>query len=528
MNQTEAVVAQVNDLQNGQMQQVSVGETKVLLARINGEFHAVGAFCTHYQAPLAQGVLKGDRLVCPWHNACFNIVTGDQQNPPGLDSLARYDVRVEGENIIVRVPQQTSGRRTPPMSQYDPNADGRTFVILGAGAAGTHAAEALRKAGFEGRVVMVTKEERLPYDRTWLSKDYLIGKVEKADLPLRSPEFYQDRDIEVLLNKEAVRVDVKNRAIAFADGDSLDYDALLVATGGKVNRLPIDGMDLPNVFTLRDFQDTEKILAAAQEGKRAVVIGSSFIGMETAAGLTQNGVKVTVVSPDEIPFKKILGEEIGRLFQTVHEENGVTFHLEKKADKFVGEERVEAVILDNGDRLETDFVVVGIGVKPATEFLEGLELSEDKSIQVDEYLRAADGIYAAGDIARHPDWRTGEPTRIEHWRVAAEQGRIAASNMAGLTVKYQDVPVFWTMQLKFPLRYVGHADEWDEIIFDGDLNERKFIAFYVKGDRALAAASSKRDTETAAIYELMFLNQMPSPQELRQGVDLVEYLASQS
>ena len=265
MNQKEAVVAQVNDLQDGQMQQVSVDETKVLLARINGEFHAVGAFCTHYQAPLAQGVLKGDRLVCPWHNACFNIVTGDQQNPPGLDSLARYDVRVEGEDVIVRVPQQTSGRRTPPMAQYNPNADGRTFVILGAGAAGTHAAETLRKAGFEGRVVMVTKEDRLPYDRTWLSKDYLIGKVEKDDLPLRSPEFYQDRDIEVLLNKEAVRVDVKNRAIAFADGDSLDYDALLVATGGQVNRLPIDGMDLPNVFTLRHFQDTEKILAAADK-----------------------------------------------------------------------------------------------------------------------------------------------------------------------------------------------------------------------------------------------------------------------
>ena len=156
-----------------------------------------------------------------------------------------------------------------------------------------------------------------------------------------------------------------------------------------------------------------------------MVIGSSFIGMETAAGLTQNGVKVTVVSPDEIPFKTILGEEIGRLFQTVHEENGVTFHLEKKAEKFVGEDRVEAVILDNGDRLETDFVVVGIGVKPATEFIEGLE-SEDKSIEVNEYLRAADGIYAAGDIARYPDWRTGEPTRIEHWRVAAEQGRVAA------------------------------------------------------------------------------------------------------
>ncbi|MGF1480047.1 MAG: FAD-dependent oxidoreductase [Cyanophyceae cyanobacterium] len=523
MNQTEAVVAQVNDLQDGQMQLASVGETKVLLAKVGGNFYAVGAFCTHYQAPLTNGALRGDRVICPWHNACFNVVTGDQENPPGLDSLARYDVRIDGEDVIVRVPTQTTGRRTLPMAQHNPDADGRTFVILGAGAAGTHAAEALRQEGFEGRVVMVTKEDKLPYDRTWLSKDYFTGKVEKEDLPLRSPEFYQRHDIEVLLNQTVLRVEVANKKIFLSDGE-LSYDAVLVATGGKVNQLPMDGQELQNVFTLRSFADTEKILAAAQSAKQAVVVGSSFIGMETAAGLTKHGVKVTVVSPESVPFEPILGAEIGKLFQEIHEENGVSFQLGRKASGFVGEQHVEAVLLDNDERLEADLVVVGIGVKPATEFLEGIELQEDQSIKVDKSLCAADGLYAAGDIATYPT-HTGEPTRIEHWRVAAAQGRVAAANMTGLTVEYQDVPIFWTMQFKFPLRYVGHADEWDAVIVDGKLEERQFIAYYIKSDRVVAAASSKRDTETAAIYELMRLQQMPIPAELRQGsVDLVARL----
>jgi len=523
MKQLEAVVANINDLQDGEMQQVCVGETEVLLARVDGKFHAVGAHCTHYQAPLAQGVLSGNQVICPWHNACFSILTGDQQEPPGLDSLPHYQVRLEGENVIVSVPESAPKVRTPSMAQFDLEADGRTFVILGAGAAGAHAAETLREAGYQGRIVMVTYEDKLPYDRTWLSKDYLIGKVSREQMPLRSSDFYKNHNIEVLLNLQVVRVDVQAHSITFKDGDVLKYDALLLATGGKPRQLDIPGKDLLNVFTLRSFEDTEQILAAAKKGSQAVVIGSSFIGMEAAAGLTQQGLKVTVVSPESLPFKKILGEEIGRVFQQVHEEEGVSFRLGVKVTQFVGKDKVEAVILDNDTRIAADLVVVGIGVQPATEFLEGVELNpENKSVLVDEYLRAAEGVYAAGDIARYPDWRTNETTRIEHWRIAAQQGRIAAYNMAGQGVKFRGLPVFWTMQFKFPLRYVGHAEQWDEIIFDGEPRDREFIAFYVKNNQVLAAATSKRDTETAAISELLRLNQMPTPEALRNGsVDLV-------
>ncbi len=528
MNQQEAIVATVDELQDGDMRQVSIGETDVLLVNVDGTFHAVGAYCSHYQAPLAEGVLSGHHVVCPWHNACFDVVTGDQQEPPGLDSLCHYPVRVDGDRVIVSVPEPLSEHRTQAMVQGDPAADGRTFVILGAGAAGAHAAETLRVAGYQGRLVMVTQDDRLPYDRTWLSKDYFTGKVSQEQMPLRSPTFYQDHQIETLLQKQAVNVDAIAKCITFADGDRLNYDALLVATGGKPRQLDVPGKELQNVFTLRSFADTEKILSAAQKGARAVVVGSSFIGMEVASGLTQRGVSVTVVSPASLPFKKILGEAIGRIFQQVHEENGVSFQLGRKIACMEGNGKVETIMLDNGDRLTADLVVVGIGVQPATDYLEGVAFHpQDHSVMVDEYLKAADGLYAAGDIARYPDWRTDASVRVEHWRVAAQQGRIAAYNMVGQLTPFRGVPVFWTMQFQFPLRYVGHAEEWDEIIFNGDLQQREFIAFYVKNNQVLAAASSQRDTETAAIFELMRLNQMPAPDALRQeALNLVERLHS--
>ncbi|MBN4003065.1 apoptosis inducing factor family protein [Nostoc sp. LPT] len=529
MKQIEAVVGNINDLNDGEMRQVSVGETEILLSRIDGKFYAVGAHCTHYKAPLAEGVLSGHHVVCPWHNAYYDVTTGDQQEPPGLDALACYKVRIEGENVIVSVPEETNGLRSPAMAQFDPNVDRRTFVILGAGAAGVHAAETLRVAGYQGRIVMITQDNKLPYDRTKLTKDYFIGKTSAEEMPLRSPDFFKEHAIEVLLNKRVEQVQTTAKTIAFTDSDtgassdSLTYDALLVATGGKPRQLDIPGADLQNILTLRSFNDTDRILTTSKQKGQAVVIGSSFIGMETAAGLRQHGLEVTVVSPDSVPFKKTLGEEIGKLFQQVHEENGVSFKFGRKVVQFEGSDKVEAVILDNGDRLKADIVIVGIGVQPATDFLQGIDLHpKDGSIVVDEYLRAADGIYAAGDIARYPDWRTNESIRVEHWRVAAQQGRIAAHNMTGKAVKFRGLPLFWTMQFDFPLRYIGHAQSWDEIIVDGDLQKQEFIAFYLKNNQVLAVATSHQDTETAAISELMRLNQMLTVDELRRGtVDLI-------
>ncbi len=211
MSQTEAVVAQFSELQDGEKLQVSVGETDVLLVRRGEQVYALGAYCTHNQAPLAQGVIHDDYLVCPWHNAYFSLATGDQQEPPGLDSLPKYSVKIVDNQVIVTVPDAASGKRTPNMAQFDPTIDDRTFVILGAGAAGTHAAETLRVAGYQGRIVMITREGKLPYDRTTLSKNYFTGKASKEKILLRSPEFYQQQHIEVWLSQTVKAVDVQTK-----------------------------------------------------------------------------------------------------------------------------------------------------------------------------------------------------------------------------------------------------------------------------------------------------------------------------
>jgi NADPH-dependent 2,4-dienoyl-CoA reductase/sulfur reductase-like enzyme/nitrite reductase/ring-hydroxylating ferredoxin subunit len=529
MTHKEATVAGVGELKDGEMKKVSLGGTDILLARVKGKYHAVGAHCTHYGAPLVEGVVSNERIICPWHHACFNAASGDVEEPPALDSLPCYEVRAEGENIIVSLPDETTDRRTPAMTRRDSSADARTFVILGGGAAGYAAAQALREDGFKGRVLMITREDRTPYDRPNLSKDYLQGHAEPEWMPLRAEEFYAEHTIELLRGKEVARVEAAQKMITFTDGDTLTYDSLLVATGGTPRRLDVPGSDLKNIFVLRSFADTDAIIEAALHASHAVVIGASFIGMEAAASLAERNLSVTVVAPGAAPFEKTLGPEIGGLLRQVHEARGVQFKLGAAAARFEGDGVVKRVVLDSGERVEADLVIVGIGVRPATDFLEGVELQRDGGVVVDENLRAADGVYAAGDIAYFPSALTHERQRIEHWRTAQQQGRVAAHNMAGKEVEFDGVPFFWTRQFDAGLLYVGHAASWDEIIFQGDVSAQDFLAFYVKDDHVLAVAGMNRDREMAALEELMRLDRMPAPARLRSGpVDFLALLRDDS
>lgn len=524
MSKREATVARADELRNGEMRQVEVDGVEVLLARVGDRFYAVGAHCTHYGAPLAEGVLCGERIICPWHHACFNATTGEMEEPPALDALPRYDVRVEAGHVIVSLSEDAGDRRVARMSRRAPN-DARLFVILGGGAAGYMAAQTLREDGFTGRILLISDDGHLPYDRPNLSKDYLAGNLGADALPLRSEEFFREHEIEIELNRKVARVEAANKIIRFSDGASLRYDALLVATGGEPRTLPVPGADLGNVFTLRSRDDAERIIASLGTARRAAVIGASFIGMETASSLAARGLSVTVVAPESVPFEHTLGAEIGALFQKLHEENGVRFRLGAKLARFEGQRRVEAVILESGERIEADLVIVGAGVKPATEFLEGVEKTKDGRVVVDNRLRAAEDLYAAGDIASFPDARTGERAHIEHWRTAMQQGRVAAHNMAGREAIYASVPFFWTQQFDLVLTYVGHATKWDEVIVQGSIEGRDFLAFYVRDGRALAVAGVNRDREMAAIEELMRLGRMPSAEELRGGqVDLLARL----
>jgi NADPH-dependent 2,4-dienoyl-CoA reductase/sulfur reductase-like enzyme len=463
--------------------------------------------------------------MCPWHHAAFNIVSGDLEEPPALDALVSYSVRVEGERVLVTVPDDAKDRRTPEMVRHDPIADTRQFVIIGAGAAGYAAAQTLREEGFRGSLVMITREDRAPYDRPNLSKDYLHGHAEPEWMPLRSEQFFRQHDIRLILNKEASRVDPHAKKITFATGETMDYDALLVATGGAPVRLNIPGSDLKNVCLLRSFTDADAIIETAMHSQRAVVVGASFIAMEAAFSLRERGLEVTVVAPSQEPFEATLGAEVGAVFRREHESHGVRFTLGCIVYRFEGNHNVEAVMLDNGELIETDLVVVGVGVRPVTQFLEGVELDETGAVIVDSRLRAAEGLYAAGDIASFMDTRRGKRVRLEHWRTAQQQGRTAARNMLGRDVAFEGVPFFWTRQFDVGLLYVGRATSWDEIIYRGDVSSRDFLAFYVKDNRVLAVAGMNRDVEMAAVEELMRVDRMPAAEQLKfDNFNLVEML----
>ncbi len=496
MSKEQAAVCRLSEIKDGEMKQVSAGETPIVIARVNGECHAVAAHCTHYGAPLADGYLDGDRIICPWHHACFSAATGEVLEPPAFDHLQKYPLRIEGDEIFVDVDAGMPDRREPEWNR-DERPDERKFAIIGGGAAAYYAAQTLRETGFSGRVVMFTKEERRPYDRPNLSKDYLQGNAEPAWMPLRPDDFYKNFEIEVRAGMNAVSVDRDGKKIRFENGEEFAYDKLLIATGGVPRKLEVPGSDLKNVFVLRSFDSADDIIAAADAAKNIAVIGASFIAMEAAASLRKRGKAVTVIAPDKVPFERVFGQEIGQMFKSVHESNGMRFRLGEGVAGFEGDGAVQRIVLSNGEKVDADLAVVGIGVMPATNFLEGFEKHKDGGLITDKFLQAADDVFAAGDIVHYPDPRTGAPVRIEHWRIAEQQGRTAAKNMMRQLFAFDSVPFFWTTQFDATLNYVGHAREWDEIRFDGDPAAQEFTALYIKDGKVMAAAGMNRDREIA-------------------------------
>lgn len=525
MEYHDVIVAKVGDLQSGEMRQVAVEGGEILLVKTgDGTISALGAHCTHYDAELANGVLVGDTIVCPWHQACFCAKTGDVKEPPALNSLPSYEVEIRGEDIVVKLPEKLKRSRVPGKASYAPESDSRTFVILGAGAAGNAAAQTLREDGFRGRIVMISRENHLPYDRPNLDKDYLAGNAPEKWLPLRSEKFYQNRDIELQLGKAVTTVDVASKTLTFMDNETLAYDKLLLATGGIPRILDVPGSDLPNIYPMRTLDDVKAIIRACEEVSHVLIVGASFIGLESAFSLRQRELDVTVIAPEKVPFEPIFGKEIGAMIQQMHEEKGITFALGSGIEKFEGKHIVEAVVLANGKRIESDMVILGIGVNPNVGYLQGVELQADRSVKIDEDFQLADDVYAAGDIARFPDWRSSDGIRIEHWRSAEQHGRDAAHNMVGRKIAVSEsVPFFWTKQVDVNIRYVGHVKNWDELIIDGDVASKKFLAFYIKHNQVYAVAGCKRDQEIGAIHELMRLKKMPTPEELRGGA--VDFLA---
>ena len=503
-------VADLSELREDRGLRVEIADKKILLVRDGDAVRAYSAVCPHAQAPLEEGAVCNGRIVCPWHKATFRVSDGALLEPPALDGLARYPVRVDGEAVFVEAIEIEQPKPTAPPEQ-------RTFLIVGAGAAGATAAAALREFGFGGRILLVGGEPGLPFDRICLSKFVVAGQMPSSEIPPLLPnEFYHAHAIE-RIEAEISRLDVARREAILADGRRLTFDRALIATGGVPKPLDIPGAKLPGVHMLRSREDASAILADVRPGARAVILGSSFIGLEVASSLRQQKAKVSVVSPDAAPFVRQFGTRIGQSFRVLHEAHGVEFHSRTRAAKLDGATRVEAVMLEDGRRLPADLVIVGVGVRPATGFIEGVEREKDGGLAVDASMRVAPDVYAAGDIAAFPLPGDGARTRIEHWRVAQQQARVAAANMCGGSVVYEGVPFFWTYHYGQNFEYLGHAETWDDEVVDGEIERQNFVALLLRRQQVAAVVGCGRQRTTAALTE-----RMREPLPVEEALTIIE------
>ena len=487
------------DLADGAMILGRVGDEAVLIARCGKEFFAVGAMCTHYGGPLHEGLMVGDTVRCPWHHACFSLRTGEALAAPAFSPVDCWRVERRDGRITVR-------QKLSPAPLARKSGTTGHMVIIGGGAAGYAAAEMLQREGHGGRITLVSADNEPPYDRPNLSKDYLAGTAPEDWIPLRPKEAYAGTGIDLRLTTTAIDIDVARHQVSLAQGGTLTYAKLLIATGAEPVRLNAPGGDQPHVHTLRSLNDSRSLIAHAKAGRRAVIVGASFIGLEAAAALRKRDVVVNVVAPEHRPMERVLGPAVGDFIRSLHEEHGVKFHLGRS----VAEIESRGVRLDDGSRIEADFVLVGIGVRPRLELAQKAGLAVDRGVLVDEYLRtSAPDVFAAGDIARWPAPYSKQRLRIEHWAVAERQGQAAARNMLGRCERYAAVPFFWTRHYDVSIDYVGHADQWDRIEQDGDIRALDADFSFRKGSRTLAVATISRGQVSLAAELAMERGQSP-------------------
>ncbi len=465
----------------------------VILVRRGDRFFATGATCTHYSGPLAEGLVVGETIRCPWHHARFDLNSGNALGAPALNPISCFEVKQRGDSVSV------GQRKTPSRPVLKARAP-KSVVVIGAGAAGAAAVETMRNAGYAGPLALIGAEEPGPVDRPNLSKDYLAGKAPEEWIPLRDASYYKELNVEFIANDAATALDVCAKQITLNSGRKGSYDRLLIATGAEPVRLSIPGADLPHVHTLRTLKDSRAIAAHAKADKRAVVIGASFIGLEVAASLRAREMDVYVVAPDAVPLARVMGEEIGRFVMQLHEANGVHFFLGRKPVSIAA----DALTLDNGLELPADLVVMGVGVRPRVQLVEAARLDCDNGVVVDEFLRtSAEGVYGAGDVARFPYAPAGTSARIEHWVHAERMGQAAGRNMLGMNSAFRDVPFFWSAHYDVTLAYVGHASEWDTIDLHGSLQARDATVIYRLAGRVVAVVTVGRDRQSLAIEAAM-------------------------
>ncbi|CZT16159.1 related to putidaredoxin reductase [Ramularia collo-cygni] len=536
-------ISSLSDLKNGEKKEVEVEgleKVKILLARHDNTTHALSPKCTHYGAPLAKGVLTASgRLTCPWHGACFNVKTGDIEDAPALDPLRKYTVEEKDGAVWVTGTSEAQLKENwKNLSIKCKSTEKKEkVVIVGGGSGAVGAIEGLRGGGFTGEIVCVLGDEgHLPIDRTKLSKG-LVNDAKKVEW--RSEEFYKEGGVE-LVRGLATGVDVQAKKVSTDSGKDIEYTKLILATGGIPRMLPLEGLkgDLGNVFPLRSVSDVQAILKAAGEdgGKKVVVIGSSFIGMEVGNALAGKKHNVSIIGMESEPMERVMGTQVGAVFRKLLEKTGVKFHMSASVEKGTGKDgKISSVSLKDGTSLPADLVIEGVGVRPATDFLKdnsAFSLEKDGSLSVDESfaVKGQKDIFAIGDIATYPyhgPGGNGKPVRIEHWNVAQNAGRSVAGTINDPSSKPKPfIPVFWSA-VGAQLRYCGHTPEgFDDVIVQGttDVSEGKqsFVAYYTRGEDVIAVASMMKDPYMVQSAELMRTGRMPGKSEINKGVDVMQ------
>ncbi|XP_005056963.1 PREDICTED: apoptosis-inducing factor 3-like [Ficedula albicollis] len=508
-------VCREDDVGDGELLEVMVAGYPVLLVRNRKEFRALGSKCPHYGAPLSKGVLRGERLRCPWHGACFNIRTGDIEEYPALDCISCFKVTVEDGKVFITAKKKDleSSLRVKDTSRRC-LLNKNTMLLLGGGVAALVCAETLRQEGFTGRIIMATNEKHVPYDKSKLSKEM---NLKAEDIYLRKSEFLEARGIEFWTEKEAVSVDFQKQKVHFVDGSSQKYHQLLIATGSHSGFLKVPGAELQNVYTLQTPEESRKILELST-GKNLVIVGASFIGMEVAAFLSDKAGTISVVEREEFPYQHALGPQVGGVAMKMLQNKGVKFHMKTELCELKGKDgKVTEAVLANGESLPADVVVVGIGSIPNSVFLKGTSIARDDkgAILVNLHMQTnIPNVFAAGDVVTFPvALLGGDSSSIRHQQVAEAHGHCAALNMLKRGKELHTVPYFWTTLLGKSIRYAGCGKGYTDTVVKGSLEQQKFLIFYIRDGHVTAAASLNCDPMVSLIAEVLYLGKQISKEE---------------
>ena len=523
------LACELEDLQPGQMKEIQVGPNPktdtVLIANVDGEIFCVGSKCSHYGAPLAQGMLFGERVFCPWHLASFSVKTGYPDFGPVFSALRVYKTEVTDGNIYVHVPEKEPSKFTDVGMVDLENVEtcsNERMVVIGAGPAGLAAVETLRQSGFTGKITMINKEGYLPYDRTVLTKNMFGASASR--LKVRDAEFFRRNKI-FMVNDTAVEIDLKSKEIKLEKNDSVQYDQVLIVTGLRPRKLPdLVGENTQNVFYFRQADDTTNIqnycTNLEEEPKNIMVLGGRFIGVESASSLKTKykTANVNLVTRRDI-YSNSLGPEIAPIWRKHSENNGVNFLLNQSITKVNknSDNKVISVTLSTGQTIPTDLLFVAVGSQFNTDFLKdsGLNINSNGSMNVDSFLKAQKDVYVAGDISNVPYYLSGERIRSEHYTEAISQGSCAAWNMLGKFIPYETVPFFWTRAFNKSLACLGVFSGDDKVVIKGNPDKFNFIAYYFgKKGEFTGAVGMGHNKELIALNQAMRMDIVPTMSEL--------------